>query len=107
MADAGDCAHGFASRVIAWQAANGRHDLPWQKTRDPYRIWISEIMLQQTQVQTVLPYYARFLACFPTLEALAGAPLERVLELWSGLGYYARARHLHRCAQAVAADERE
>ncbi|WP_291981275.1 A/G-specific adenine glycosylase [Candidatus Accumulibacter sp. ACC005] len=103
MADAGDCAHGFASRVIAWQAANGRHDLPWQKTRDPYRIWISEIMLQQTQVQTVLPYYARFLACFPTLEALAGAPLERVLELWSGLGYYARARHLHRCAQAVAA----
>ena len=103
MVDARHCARDdFASRVIAWQKRNGRHDLPWQKTRDPYRIWLSEIMLQQTQVQTVLPYFARFLARFPTLEALAGAPLESVLELWSGLGYYARARHLHLCAQTIA-----
>lgn len=94
----------FAGRVIAWQEANGRHDLPWQQTRDAYRIWLSEIMLQQTQVQTVLPYYARFLLRFPTLEALAAAPLESVLELWSGLGYYARARNLHRCAQTVVAE---
>lgn len=87
--------------MIGWQAANGRHDLPWQQTRDAYRIWLSEVMLQQTQVQTVIPYFNRFLACFPTLETLARAPLERVLELWSGLGYYARARNLHRCARRL------
>ncbi|MCB1942898.1 MAG: A/G-specific adenine glycosylase [Candidatus Accumulibacter sp.] len=92
---------GFASCVIEWQKAHGRHHLPWQKTADPYRIWLSEIMLQQTQVQTVMPYYERFLARFPTLEALAGAPIDRVLEVWSGLGYYARARNLHRCAQVL------
>lgn len=95
----------FARRVIAWQKEHGRHHLPWQQTRDPYRIWLSEIMLQQTQVQTVLPYYARFVQRFPTVEALAAAPLASVLELWSGLGYYARARHLHRCAQTLAAGE--
>lgn len=93
----------FAPRLVAWQRREGRHDLPWQNTRDPYRIWLSEIMLQQTQVSTVIPYYARFLEAFPTLADLAAAPLERVLELWSGLGYYARARHLHACAVAVCA----
>ena len=91
----------FATRLIAWQRAHGRHDLPWQNTTDPYRIWLSEIMLQQTQVSAVVPYYQRFLAAFPDLPALAAAPLERVLELWSGLGYYSRARNLHRCAHAV------
>ena len=94
----------FAPRLIAWQKRHGRHDLPWQQTRDAYRIWLSEIMLQQTQVSTVIPYYARFLAEFPTLADLAQAPLERVLELWAGLGYYARARNLHACAVAVLRD---
>jgi A/G-specific adenine glycosylase len=78
--------------------------LPWQGTRDPYRVWLSEIMLQQTQVATVLDYYPRFLARFPDVAALAAAPLDEVLALWSGLGYYSRARNLHRCAQAVVAD---
>jgi A/G-specific adenine glycosylase len=91
----------FAERLIAWHRDFGRHDLPWQNTRDPYRIWLSEVMLQQTQVVTVIPYYERFLAAFPTLAALAEAPLERVLQLWSGLGYYSRARNLHRCAREV------
>jgi A/G-specific adenine glycosylase len=93
----------FAARVVAWQKRHGRHDLPWQRTRDPYRIWLSEVMLQQTQVATVLPYYERFLARFPDLATLARAPLDEVLELWSGLGYYSRARNLHRAAQAIAA----
>ncbi|WP_411187213.1 A/G-specific adenine glycosylase [Paraburkholderia sp. B3] len=92
----------FAPRLIAWQREHGRHDLPWQNTRDAYRIWLSEIMLQQTQVSTVIPYYARFLERFPTVEALAAAPLDDVMALWAGLGYYTRARNLHRCAQAVA-----
>ena len=92
---------GFAARLIAWQRQHGRHDLPWQNTRDPYRIWLSEIMLQQTQVSTVIPYYARFLARFPDVAALAAAPLDDVMALWAGLGYYSRARNLHRCAQAV------
>ena len=87
----------FAERLIAWQATHGRNDLPWQ-VRDPYRVWLSEIMLQQTQVGAVMGYYARFIERFPTVEALAAAPLEDVLALWSGLGYYARARNLHRCA---------
>ena len=91
----------FSTRLIAWQKLAGRHGLPWQKTRDPYRIWLSEIMLQQTQVTTVMPYYARFLASFPDLAALAAAPIERVIEHWAGLGYYARARNLHRCAQQI------
>jgi A/G-specific adenine glycosylase len=91
----------FAGRVIEWQKASGRHDLPWQRTRDPYRIWLSEIMLQQTQVSAVVPYYGRFLARFPDLASLAAAPEDDVLALWSGLGYYARARHLHRAARAI------
>ena len=91
----------FAARIVAWQRAHGRHDLPWQRTRDPYRIWLSEIMLQQTQVATVLGYYERFLRRFPDVAALAAATLDEVLVLWQGLGYYGRARNLHRCAQAV------
>ncbi|MCZ2104549.1 MAG: A/G-specific adenine glycosylase [Comamonadaceae bacterium] len=91
----------FADRVVRWQAAHGRNDLPWSGTRDPYRVWLSEIMLQQTQVATVLDYYPRFLARFPDVRALARAPLSEVLGLWSGLGYYARARNLHRCAQEL------
>ncbi|MBN3855329.1 A/G-specific adenine glycosylase [Paraburkholderia sp. Ac-20340] len=92
----------FAPRLIAWQREHGRHDLPWQNTRDAYRIWLSEIMLQQTQVSTVIPYYARFLDRFPTVEALANAPVDDVMALWAGLGYYTRARNLYRCAQVVA-----
>ncbi len=94
----------FAATLGAWQRTHGRHDLPWQGTRDPYRVWLSEVMLQQTQVATVLPYYARFLERYPDVAALAAAPLEDVLALWSGLGYYSRARNLHRCAQAVVAE---
>jgi A/G-specific adenine glycosylase len=91
----------FSSQVIAWQKAFGRHDLPWQNTRDPYALWVSEIMLQQTQVATVIPYYARFMARFPSLSALAGAAEQDVLAVWSGLGYYARGRNLHRAAKAI------
>jgi A/G-specific adenine glycosylase len=91
----------FAARIGAWQRRHGRHDLPWQQSRDPYRIWLSEIMLQQTQVATVLPYYERFLAAFPDVRSLAAAPIGRVLELWAGLGYYRRAHHLHVAARAV------
>ncbi|AXS78623.1 A/G-specific adenine glycosylase [Dechloromonas sp. HYN0024] len=92
----------FTQDLIAWQKTAGRHDLPWQKTQDPYRIWLSEIMLQQTQVSTVIPYYARFLTSFPDVLALAAAPIEAVIEHWAGLGYYARARNLHRCARQIA-----
>jgi A/G-specific adenine glycosylase len=95
----------IAGAVIRWQKAHGRHGLPWQGTRDPYRVWLSEVMLQQTQVGTVLPYYARFLERFPSVSALAAAPLDDVLALWSGLGYYSRARNLHRCAQVVVAEQ--
>ncbi len=94
-------ARSLARDVIAWQRRHGRHGLPWQGTSDPYRVWLSEVMLQQTQVSTVLDYYPRFLARFPDVQALAAAPLDDVLALWSGLGYYSRARNLHRCAQAV------
>lgn len=94
--------HPFTKQLIIWQKQAGRHDLPWQKTRDPYRIWLSEIMLQQTQVVTVIPYYQRFLDHFPNVLALAAAPIEQVIELWAGLGYYARARNLHRCARQIA-----
>ncbi len=90
-----------ATKVVAWQERHGRNHLPWQKTRDPYRVWLSEIMLQQTQVATVLDYYARFLARFPDVAALAGAGQDEVMGLWSGLGYYSRARNLHKCAKAV------
>ncbi len=98
---AGPIARDFAPRLIDWQHSRGRHDLPWQRTRDPYRVWLSEIMLQQTQVATVIGYYERFLQRFADVAALAAAPLDDVLAAWSGLGYYSRARHLHRCAQAV------
>jgi A/G-specific adenine glycosylase len=91
----------FATRVVEWQKTHGRNDLPWQNTRDPYRVWLSEIMLQQTQVVTVKDYFARFLARCPDVKALADASLDEVLGLWSGLGYYSRARNLHRCAQDI------
>ncbi len=102
----------FATRVIAWHKRHGRHDLPWQRTdavstdaavnaAGAYEIWLSEIMLQQTQVATVIPYYEKFLTTFPTVQALAAAPLDAVLALWSGLGYYSRARNLHKAAQVI------
>ncbi|WP_338415096.1 A/G-specific adenine glycosylase [uncultured Sphaerotilus sp.] len=91
----------LADALVTWQRTHGRHALPWQNTRDPYRVWLSEIMLQQTQVAAVLRYYARFLERFPDVATLAAAPLDDVLALWSGLGYYSRARNLHRCAQTV------
>ena len=91
----------LAQRVVRWQREHGRHDLPWQNTRDPYRVWLSEIMLQQTQVSTVLDYFDRFLARFPDVAALAAAEQDEVLGLWSGLGYYSRARNLHACARQV------
>ena len=91
----------FSARVVAWQKLHGRNHLPWQKTRDPYRVWLSEIMLQQTQVVTVLGYFARFMQRFPDVQSLAQASMDDVLGLWSGLGYYSRARNLHRCAQDV------
>ena len=91
----------FAPRLIAWQKCHGRNDLPWQNTRDPYRIWLSEIMLQQTQVGTVIPYYLKFLEHFPDVASLARADEDDVLRLWSGLGYYSRARNLHRAARQV------
>lgn len=93
----------FAARLVDWQLRHGRHDLPWQ-VRDPYRVWLSEIMLQQTQVAAVIPYYARFLARFPTVRALADGSADEVMAAWSGLGYYARARNLHRAAREVARD---
>jgi A/G-specific adenine glycosylase len=91
----------FAQRLIAWQRAHGRHDLPWQNTTDPYAIWVSEIMLQQTQVSAVIPYYTRFMASFPDVAALAAAHEDSVLEHWSGLGYYSRARNLHAAAKRI------
>lgn len=94
---------GFAGEIVRWQQTHGRNSLPWQNTRDPYRVWLSEIMLQQTQVATVLDYYARFLQRFPSVSELAAAEQDDVLGLWSGLGYYSRARNLHRCAQDVMA----
>ena len=94
----------IAARVVRWQKEHGRNHLPWQNTRDAYRVWLSEIMLQQTQVTTVLDYYARFLARFPDVKALAAAPQDDVLALWSGLGYYSRARNLHKAAQQVVSE---
>lgn len=90
-----------AAALLDWFDRHGRKDLPWQGTSDPYRVWISEIMLQQTQVVTVIPYYQRFMARFPDVASLAAAPIDDVLHLWSGLGYYARGRNLHRAAQLV------
>ena len=93
-----------APRLLAWFDAHGRHDLPWQRDRTPYSVWVSEIMLQQTQVGTVIPYFERFMRRFATLQALASAPLDDVLEHWAGLGYYARARNLWNAARIAAAE---
>jgi len=92
----------IATALVAWHKKHGRHDLPWQQQAGAYSQWISEVMLQQTQVATVVPYYQRFMQIFPNVGALAAAPLDRVLHLWSGLGYYSRARNLHRAAQLIA-----
>ena len=92
---------GFAQSVIDWYLQHGRKSLPWQLDKTPYRVWLSEIMLQQTQVGTVIPYYHAFLQSFPTIEALANASIDEVLQHWQGLGYYARARNLHRAAQIM------
>ena len=94
----------FARRLIAWQGRHGRHDLPWQGSPDPYPVWLSEIMLQQTQVATVIPYYERFLVRFPDLAALARAEEDEVLAHWSGLGYYSRARNLHAAARRIVGE---
>lgn len=98
----------FATRLLAWFDISGRHDLPWQHPRTPYRVWLSEVMLQQTQVLVVIPYFERFVAALPSIAALAAAPLDEVLALWSGLGYYARAGNLHaaakRCVEMHAGD---
>ena len=94
----------FAEQVLHWFDDHGRKDLPWQQAVNPYRVWVSEIMLQQTQVATVIPYFERFITSFPDVQTLADAPLDQVLHHWSGLGYYARARNLHRAAQQVVAE---
>lgn len=94
----------FARRLLRWHRSHGRTGLPWQRSNDPYGVWLSEIMLQQTQVGTVIPYYERFVARFPDLASLAAADIDAVLHLWSGLGYYARARNLHRAAQRIMAE---
>ncbi|WP_371860389.1 A/G-specific adenine glycosylase [Halomonas cupida] len=94
----------FASRLLTWYDQHGRHDLPWQQDRTPYRVWVSEIMLQQTQVTTVIPYFERFMARFPDVASLAEASQDEVLHLWTGLGYYARGRNLHKAAQVVMAE---
>lgn len=99
--DTGNPSPKIATRILAWYKEN-RRDLPWRRTRDPYEIWIAEIMLQQTQVDTVIPYYLRFLKRFPDVETLAGAPLEDVLKAWENLGYYSRARNLHRAARLLS-----
>lgn len=92
----------FSKAVLAWFDEHGRKHLPWQQNITPYRVWLSEIMLQQTQVATVIPYFERFTERYPSVQALAAAPIDDVLHLWTGLGYYARARNLHKCAQQVA-----
>ena len=94
----------FSAQLIRWQRAHGRHQLPWQNTHDPYTIWLSEIMLQQTRVATVIPYYVRFLQCFPDVKSLSLASLDEVLALWSGLGYYSRGRNLHKTARLIVSD---
>lgn len=97
-------AESFSGPLLDWFDQHGRHDLPWQQSPDPYRVWVSEIMLQQTRVDAVIGYYERFIAQFPDLASLAAAPLDDVLSLWAGLGYYARARNLHRAAGQVIAE---
>lgn len=95
----------FSRKIIVWQEREGRNDLPWQGTRDPYRIWVSEIMLQQTQVAAVVPYFVRFMQRFPDVHSLARAADDEVMQLWAGLGYYARARNLHKAAKLLAAQD--
>ena len=97
-------AEGFATAVLDWFERHGRHDLPWQHPATPYRVWISEVMLQQTQVSTVIPYFERFMDRFPDVESLAAADRDEVLAHWAGLGYYARARNLHRCARVLVSE---
>ncbi len=97
----GEIRDDFSNRVIDWHTRNGRHDLPWQGAGDPYPVWVSEVMLQQTRVDTVIPYFHRFMACFPSIRALADASDDEVMRLWSGLGYYARARNLKRAAERI------
>ena len=104
MSDHKKDAREFAPALLTWFDSCGRHDLPWQIQRTPYSVWVSEIMLQQTQVVVVVPYFERFMARFPTIEHLAAAPLDEVLHHWSGLGYYARARNLHRSAQIISSE---
>ena len=94
----------FSKKLLLWYTKHGRHDLPWQQDRSLYRVWISEIMLQQTQVVTVIPYFERFMSRFPTIESIACAEQDEVLHLWTGLGYYARARNLHKAAQIIHED---
>ena len=94
-------AEDFQQAVLGWFKHSGRSDLPWQQSINPYRVWVSEIMLQQTQVATVIPYFERFMQSFPTVDKLATAPLDNVLHHWTGLGYYARARNLHKTAQII------
>jgi len=94
-------AHIFNQQIISWYHIQGRKHLPWQQNKTPYRVWVSEIMLQQTQVSTVIPYYLKFMESFPTIKALADAPEDEVLHHWTGLGYYARARNLHKAAKAI------
>ncbi|MFI4929018.1 MAG: A/G-specific adenine glycosylase, partial [Burkholderiales bacterium] len=104
MTRAAPRAASVAARVVNWHRRSGRRGLPWQGVRDPYRVWLSEVMLQQTQVSTALAYYERFIQRYPDVATLAAASLDDVLALWSGLGYYSRARHLHRCARAVVSE---
>ena len=94
----------FSQHMLNWYEKQGRKHLPWQQDKTPYRVWISEIMLQQTQVATVIPYYQKFMASFPTIKALANADEDNVLHHWTGLGYYARARNLHKAAKIIAND---
>ncbi|MEH6616880.1 MAG: A/G-specific adenine glycosylase, partial [Porticoccus sp.] len=91
----------FSQKLLNWFDQHGRKDLPWQQGITAYRVWVSEIMLQQTQVSTVIPFFQQFMASFPTIETLASAPQDRVLHHWTGLGYYARARNLHKTAQVI------
>jgi A/G-specific adenine glycosylase len=106
MNDAGvrDTAAAFTASLLAWFDVHGRKHLPWQQDAVPYRVWVSEVMLQQTQVATVIPYFERFMVRFPTVQSLAAAPEDEVLHLWTGLGYYARARNLRACAQKLVAE---
>ncbi|MBT8132484.1 MAG: hypothetical protein KJO35_09465, partial [Gammaproteobacteria bacterium] len=92
---------GFSYRLLTWYLRHGRHDLPWQLDANPYRVWVSEVMLQQTQVATVIPYFEKFVERFPDVQNLAAAPVDEVLHFWSGLGYYARARNLHSAAEII------